>query len=615
METSNKKPSAFTKNFRVIRLIWKLSKSYFFTSFAQHILKAFLPYIALYGANLLIDGLTKGTNYDELMKIVYIMAGTICLSTILMVFFALINQTIEAKLQVRIKQMLAAKTFALSYAQCEDYDTMRMIAAADEGSNGTGDLSTYMENLAGTFESVVSIVFGIIFLAPLFTSVSLATTDPLPNYLNSIGAPLTIIGLIVLSAVVSLILLAITNKLVYSVMTENVECNRRYGYFYNVSQDYEVGKDVRLYHLAPFIEKLQASPKYGVDANWNRYSWMEFGFKAIDVFFNALLAGGAYLVVGYRASYGLNSIGSVVSMVGAASLLSSGLNSLILNVGQFNLCANYLQNYFVYLNLPSNIHYGEENLDLNQPITIEFKDVHFTYPGQKEETLKGLNLKIEPGKRLAIVGLNGAGKTTLVKLLCRYYDPDSGMILLNGTDIKSYREEAIYQLYAVVFQDFKIFSYSVRDNLYCGLEGDEARAIDALKRAGIYERVKAMPQGLDSLLYQDNEKNGIEVSGGEAQKLAIARALYKDSPIIILDEPTAALDPKSEAEIYDDFAGLIKGKTALFISHRMSSTRDSDNIAVIADGVVKELGNHKALMKDPNGLYRKMWDAQAQYYK
>jgi ATP-binding cassette subfamily B protein len=615
MEAATKKPSVFTKNLRVLRLLWRLSKSYFFTSFGEHILKAFLPYVALYGANLLIDGISGGKSLADLMVVVYWMAGIICGASILMVTFSLYNQTVAAKLEVKVKQLLSAKTFALSYAQCEDFDTMRLVAAADEGSNGTGGLSTYMESMASMVEGITSIVFGLIFLAPLFQAAAVTASDPLPIYLGSIWAPLTIIGLALLSMIITGAMLFFSNTMIYHVMMKNVENNRHYAYFYQVSVDYQTGKDIRLYHMAPFIEKLQSDPKAGVNANWNGMSWAQFGFKGIDVLMNALLACGAYLIVGYRASYGFGSIGSVVAMVGAAGLLSNGLNSLLGNFGGFTLCANYLQNYFLYLNLPSSITYGDEELDLSQPITIEFKDVHFTYPGQKNEALKGLNLRIEPGKRLAIVGLNGAGKTTLVKLLCRYYDPDSGTILVNGKDIKAYREDAIYQLYAVVFQDFKIFSYSVRDNLYCGLEGDEAKAVDALKRAGIYDRVKAMPKGLDTLLYQDNEENGIEISGGEAQKLAIARALYKDSPIVILDEPTAALDPKSEAEIYDDFAGLIKGKTALFISHRMSSTRDSDTIAVIADGVVKELGNHKALMKNPNGLYHQMWDAQAQYYK
>jgi ATP-binding cassette subfamily B protein len=615
MKKTEKSVGFSVKNFRVISLLWKLSKPFFFTSFLEHILRAFLPYVALYGASLLIDGISNGKSLQELLIVVYWMAGIAATGTVLQALLKAVNDSIQTKLQVSIKALLSKKTFSLSYSQCEGNETMRLVAAADEGANGSGDVGNYMVNMATLVEAITSIVFGLLFLWPLFSKVQTTTNEPLPLYLTSIWAPLTILGLVFLSTLAVGLLGLLANTISYKVMMDNVDGNRRFHYFYDISTDYEIGKDVRLYHLEPFLHKLEFDPKASVSAAWDKFSWLEGGFESIILFFNAVLACGSYLIVGLRAAYGFTSIGAVVSMVGAATLLSQGLTNFILYLGGMNLCANYLQNYFVYLKLPEAITYGDKALDLSQALTLEFKDVHFTYPGQKEETLKGLNLSIESGKRLAIVGLNGAGKTTLVKLLCRFYDPDSGEILLNGVPLKNYSQDALYSLYAVVFQDFKIFSYSLRQNIYCGLEGDEAKAIDALKRAGIYSRVLSFPQGLDTMLYQDNEENGVEISGGEAQKIAIARALYKDSPIIILDEPTAALDPKSEAEIYDDFAGLIKGKTAIFISHRMSSTRDSDAIAVIADGVVKELGNHKDLMKNPNGLYHQMWDAQAQYYR
>jgi ATP-binding cassette subfamily B protein len=215
---------------------------------------------------------------------------------------------------------------------------------------------------------------------------------------------------------------------------------------------------------------------------------------------------------------------------------------------------------------------------------------------------------------LAIVGVNGAGKTTLMKLLCRFYEPDSGTILVNGKPLPSYDEASAYRLYAIVFQDFKLFSFSVLDNVASGPDGDEAKAIDCLKKVGIYDRIEKFPDGLHTILYNENDKNGVEISGGEAQKIAIARALYKDSPLVILDEPTSALDPKSEAEIYEGLGELAKGKTAVFISHRMSSTKFCDDIAVIDKGKIVEEGTHSDLMAIENGLYKKMWEAQAQYY-
>jgi ATP-binding cassette subfamily B protein len=171
------------------------------------------------------------------------------------------------------------------------------------------------------------------------------------------------------------------------------------------------------------------------------------------------------------------------------------------------------------------------------------------------------------------------------------------------------------RLYAIVFQDFKLFSFSIKENVATGEEGDEVRVVDALKKANIYDRVMSFPKGLDTILYNKNDTNGVEISGGEAQKIAIARALYKNSPLVILDEPTSALDPKSEAEVYENFSTLVENKTAVFISHRMSSTKFCDDIAVVDKGKIVEYGNHKTLLAIPNGLYKAMWDAQAQYYK
>ena len=191
------------------------------------------------------------------------------------------------------------------------------------------------------------------------------------------------------------------------------------------------------------------------------------------------------------------------------------------------------------------------------------------------------SIMISGGEKLAIVGANGAGKTTLMKLVCRLYEPDSGEILVNGKALVSYDQPSLERLYAIVFQDFKLFSFSIKENVASGENGNEAKVIKALEDTRIYERVQSFPKGIDTILYNKNDENGIEISGGEAQKIAISRALYKNSPLVILDEPTSALDPKSEAEVYENFGTLVEGRTAVFISHRMSSTKFCDEIIVI----------------------------------
>lgn len=243
---------------------------------------------------------------------------------------------------------------------------------------------------------------------------------------------------------------------------------------------------------------------------------------------------------------------------------------------------------------------------------IEFKDVSFHYPGSQDMILEHVNCRLDMKNKLALVGKNGAGKTTFVKLLCRLYEPTDGVITLNGIDIRRYREEEYRELFGVVFQDFKLFSFPLWQNLAAGYARDEKKIWENLEKAGAGEFVKGLPQGIDTLLFKDKE-GGVDVSGGEAQKLALARALYKDAPFVVLDEPTAALDPISEAQVYESFHEMVRDKTSIYISHRMSSCRFCDDIVVFDDGKIVERGSHEELLA-AGGCYAGMWNAQAKYY-
>ena len=245
---------------------------------------------------------------------------------------------------------------------------------------------------------------------------------------------------------------------------------------------------------------------------------------------------------------------------------------------------------------------------------IEFKDVSFRYPGCEQYTLRHINLKFQVGKRLAVVGQNGSGKTTFIKLLCRLYDPTEGVILLNGVDIRQYRYEEYLSIFSVVFQDFTLTDFTLGQNVASGEKYDKARVEECLKKAGLEERLKNLPLGTETYLSKTFSKEGVDMSGGEKQKIALARTLYKNAPFIILDEPTAALDPIAEAEIYSKFNEIIEDKTAIYISHRLSSCRFCDEICVFDKGTVVQQGSHEGLLAVENGKYHELWTAQAQYY-
>ena len=251
--------------------------------------------------------------------------------------------------------------------------------------------------------------------------------------------------------------------------------------------------------------------------------------------------------------------------------------------------------------------------DTSLSYTLELRDVSFRYPNTETWALRHVNMKFQVGSRLAVVGENGSGKTTFIKLLCRLYDPTQGEILLNGIDIRKYSYRQYIDLFSVVFQDFQLLAFPLGQNVAAAVEVDKGRAASCLEMAGFGKRLAALPQGLETPLYKEFDESGVQVSGGEAQKIALARALYKDAPFVVLDEPTAALDPVAEMEVYENFDKIVGDKTAVYISHRLSSCRFCDDIAVFDHGHIVQQGSHDALVEAP-GKYQELWHAQAQYY-
>ena len=279
--------------------------------------------------------------------------------------------------------------------------------------------------------------------------------------------------------------------------------------------------------------------------------------------------------------------------------------------------AVFLKQTFEFLDIPNNMYQGSLTTEKrsDRKYEIEFRNVSFRYPGCEQYALRNINLKFKIGQKLAVVGMNGSGKTTFIKLLCRLYDPTEGKILLNGIDIRKYNYKEYMMIFSVVFQDFKLFSLTLGENVAAKINYDEEEVKSALKKSGFYNRLSTMPEGLNTYLYKDFNKKGIIISGGEAQKIAIARAIYKNAPFIILDEPTAALDPIAEAEIYEKFNEITGDKTAIYISHRLSSCKFCDKIVVFHEGSVIQTGTHQELAADKSGKYFQLWTAQAQYYR
>ena len=328
------------------------------------------------------------------------------------------------------------------------------------------------------------------------------------------------------------------------------------------------------------------------------------------------ITGIAYVYVCLKAWAGAFGVGQIAQYVGAITSLAGGVSELLRSLAILRTNTVYLRTVFEFLDLTNDMYQGSLTTEKrsDREYDVEFRHVSFRYPGSGNWALKDVNLKFKVGERLAVVGPNGSGKTTMIKLLCRMYDPTEGEILLNGINIRKYDYDQYLAIFSVVFQDFQLLSQPRGVNVAGARECDRERARNALETAGLAGRLESLPQGLDTYLYRDFDTSGVEVSGGEAQKIAIARALYKDAPFIVLDEPTAALDPIAEAEVYAGFDTLIEDRTAIYISHRLSSCKFCDRIAVFENGSIVQSGTHDGLLAEAGGTYERLWEAQAQYY-
>lgn len=391
-------------------------------------------------------------------------------------------------------------------------------------------------------------------------------------------------------------------------------CSSRSNYLLRGGITYREGKDIRIYKAQPVIksalrEKVRDSMVFAE-------SRLELRAGLWDGAASGILMGSAYLFVVLRGLNGALTAGSVVLFATAIYRFTENMKVFSKSRSEIFMNARRMESSFAYLELPDLIKKNSRQIrEEDAAGEIEFQNISFQYSGTAYPALKDVSLKLKPGQKIAVVGLNGSGKTTLVKLLCRMYDPDEGRILLNGVDIREYDYKSYMKLFSVVFQDFKLLALPVGENVAAARGYDSDRIEECLEKAGIGERIRKMERGIFTSLYRDIEEDGVEVSGGEAQKIALARALYKDAPFVVLDEPTAALDPISEHEIYSGFEKLVGEKAVIFISHRLSSCRFCDEIFVFHEGRLVQRGTHQELLSDPNGQYHKMWQAQARYYE
>lgn len=603
------------KGYEALKLIHGSNSSVIPLYLLFSLVEALYPYLNIFIFAYLIDALLlKNFTQCSFYAIILIFSNFI---------FGIILDALKESTEVKgikVTQLVSIeirkKALELDYETLENPKVLEMINTAEYSMSHSGGFKHLLTNYGKVVQSILSIIISSILVVQLCFKVSLGD-NVLINIITS--AP---ISLLILLSFFLLVILINTKMAKYindksiELFDKSIQAERIAGYFFNeIILDYSKGKDIRLYNMKSLILcEIKKARTFVLNIFT---SFMPFYEKQASG--NALVTGiittFSYLFVVLKVLSRAISIGGLTKYVGAISQLNGALIQLVIFNDKIRVQCTYLNHVEEFMNIKNKRTTGtiptEKRTD--NEYEIEFHNVSFSYPGSTEKSLDNISCKITLKNKIAVVGRNGAGKTTFIKLLCRLYDPTEGFITLNGIDIKKYNYKDYLNLFGVVFQDFNLFAFPLGENIASSLSPIEETVWDCLQLVGIKNRVLQMPEKLKTPLFNYDE-GGVEISGGEGQKLAMARALYKDAAFVILDEPTAALDPVSEYEIYSKFDTMVKDKTSIYISHRMSSCRFCNEILVFHKGKIIQRGNHEELLMEKENTYAQLWNAQAKYY-
>ena len=592
-----------------IKLLWAMDRKFPVIVILQGGLNALLFYLPVILVARILDLLVYRENSADPVSIAVVGLVGIWLLKGVKALLEKEMKTRSYQIAMRFETLVPVNTLNISFSDLEsDYAKemrARILADRSWGSGFFGVADKFCNLCNSGFELLGSVIM----LIPLAMQVSGSAAGKVA------AALLFNIGLAVVGASVYAKWYQKKESAAMNQMTQ-AEKNSRFWYM-DEGGSGAIGaqslKDIFMYRAKKMIQKTIDIEREGVRKNVFTIARINSAGGLGTGMIQGILLCVSYYCVLALAIAGTITVGMVLRYAQAIFQACMSVSASIRLAGEFRTDVGRIASTLEYLNLEAEKTKGDSFTEMTKGV-IEFRNVSFRYPGTKELVLDHVSLKIEPSEKIAVVGKNGSGKTTLVKLLCRLYEPEEGEILWNGKNIREYDLREWQKIFAIVFQDYSLLSLTLGQNVAASVQYEAERAKEVLQLAGFGERLNKLKKGLETVVYPEYEQDGVSFSGGEEQKIAIARAIYKGGQICILDEPTAALDPVSESRVYESFDEIVKGKTAVYISHRLSSCKFSDRIFVLDNGKIAESGTHEALLSK-NGLYAQLWQAQAQYYK
>ena len=581
-----------------IKNLWRLDKSFVFFIFAAVPIAVISPLVSSYFSKYLIDSIGAGKPFADLAWIViFFITASLTLNVLSNFINARCNSRRYYPTCVYQTEMGYTQGYKTDFENHEKQDYKKISGYAwRDASSGNCALEFIWTDLSGALIHLLGIV----------------TYASLLAFIN----PIVFVVVITVS-ILSYFTTLWQNKYYEKHKHLWEKESRKAGYLGGLSENLQVAKDIKLYGLEEWLNKMMSDYRAHI-IMWNKRCRLRGLWASILAGLMTLIQNGvAYIVLIGMLLAGSLSAGDFVFYFGIVGSVAGFLHGVVGDVAKLNKRADKIAYYREFYDYPNKFNYGKGCELPTGAVTIELRDVWYKYDGAEDYTLKGINLTLQAGESLALVGVNGAGKTTLVKLICGFYRPTKGEILVNGKLIDEYNIHEYYTMISAVFQEirpvcFTMFEYVASADINRPTAREDA--VTAMKLAGIWEKIESLENGIDTHLMKGIYDDGVDLSGGEMQKLVLARAIYKNGSVLILDEPTAALDPIAENNLYLQYRELTHGKTSIYISHRFASTRFCDRILLLGDGIIKESGTHDELMAQ-NGQYAYMFGVQAKYYK
>lgn len=596
--------------FRFLKDFSRDNKMMLVQSFFLSVFSAVRSYINIVLMGLLLDSVYRGENLQTLFRYALIVLGS---NMALRIVESRVREKYNQKNEY-IKEIegraLNRKSLSIDYEYLEEPRVQELRFRSQAEGNYIGLVGWLVYRFEQLITHTLSVLFALVILIPLFSS-----SKQGEGFLGSWQSSLLLFLIVGVLVWINYRYNSYCSKSVKDQNDKVIKDFNRINYYLNKLAGIESQKDLRIFAQQGLIEedveishRAVLKNRKNVARIYIRREWVGQGVSDLS----GLLI---YLFTGLRAYAGMISIGGVVTYASSIIRFSKSVAGFAVTMADIKQLSLYCKDYAEYMDLEKRKYDGTIPLEKRKDnkFMVEFEHVSFRYPGTERDVIHDLNLKFTIGEKMAIVGKNGSGKTTFIKLLCRLYDVTEGCIKVNGIDIRKYDYKEYCDLFAVVFQDFRVFAFPLGENVAAGEQVAAERAVEALSKAGLEERFAELPDGLGTYVGKDFAENGISFSGGEKQKMAIARAIYKNAPFVIMDEPTAALDPVSECEVFAGFDQMVGNKTAIYISHRLASCRFCEDIMVFDGGQVVQRGTHQEL-EEQEGLYSELWNAQAQYY-